>query len=228
MSDAIVRTLSRLCVTHKNLLEWMTAAQAKYAVDLKLQKHVQENAPRARCWRWERSPSSITCGPRRGAAREPAVRDFVDRGAGSRAVDQPDAAPYRSQAGDGQRRKSAADDFPPHLAVFRDVRYGRRSAGCLRIIFRKLPSRLWPIAPRRLISGLYLLSTVASRDLGWLGHARGHRPAGSHHRHHRTARTIPGALLQLVRNEQSAAVAAHLRVLGGQRKIWPAIFWRWK
>jgi cyclic beta-1,2-glucan synthetase len=36
MSDAILRTLVRLCVTRKNLLEWVTAAQAKYAVDLKL------------------------------------------------------------------------------------------------------------------------------------------------------------------------------------------------
>jgi cyclic beta-1,2-glucan synthetase len=36
MSDAILRTLVRLCITRKNLLEWVTAAQAKYAVDLKL------------------------------------------------------------------------------------------------------------------------------------------------------------------------------------------------
>jgi cyclic beta-1,2-glucan synthetase len=36
MTDAIVRTLGRLLFTHKNLLEWVTAAQAKYAVDFKL------------------------------------------------------------------------------------------------------------------------------------------------------------------------------------------------
>jgi cyclic beta-1,2-glucan glucanotransferase len=36
MCDAIVRTLGRMCFTRKNLLEWVTAAQAKYAVDLKL------------------------------------------------------------------------------------------------------------------------------------------------------------------------------------------------
>jgi cyclic beta-1,2-glucan synthetase len=36
MSDAIVRTLLRLFITHKYLLEWTTAAQAKYAVDTKL------------------------------------------------------------------------------------------------------------------------------------------------------------------------------------------------
>jgi cyclic beta-1,2-glucan synthetase len=36
MSDAIIRTLVRLFVTRKNLLEWTTAAQAKYAVDLNL------------------------------------------------------------------------------------------------------------------------------------------------------------------------------------------------
>ena len=36
MSDAITRTLTRLYVTHKNMLEWVTAAQSKYAVDFKL------------------------------------------------------------------------------------------------------------------------------------------------------------------------------------------------
>jgi len=36
MLDAIVRTLVRLYITHRNMLEWVTAAQAKYAVDLDL------------------------------------------------------------------------------------------------------------------------------------------------------------------------------------------------
>jgi cyclic beta-1,2-glucan synthetase len=36
MTDAIVRTLGRLFFTHKNMLEWMTAMQAKASVDLKL------------------------------------------------------------------------------------------------------------------------------------------------------------------------------------------------
>ena len=36
MSDAIVRTLIRMFVTHRHLLEWTTARQARYAVDLKL------------------------------------------------------------------------------------------------------------------------------------------------------------------------------------------------
>jgi cyclic beta-1,2-glucan synthetase len=36
MSDAIVRTLVRLLITRRNLLEWVTAAQAKHKVDLNL------------------------------------------------------------------------------------------------------------------------------------------------------------------------------------------------
>ena len=36
MSDAILRTLTRLCITRRNLLEWVTAAQAKHAVNLNL------------------------------------------------------------------------------------------------------------------------------------------------------------------------------------------------
>ena len=36
MADAILRTLIRMFITHRRLLEWTTATQAKYAVDLKL------------------------------------------------------------------------------------------------------------------------------------------------------------------------------------------------
>ncbi len=36
MSDAILRTVVRMSITRRNLLEWMTAAQAKHAVSLKL------------------------------------------------------------------------------------------------------------------------------------------------------------------------------------------------
>jgi cyclic beta-1,2-glucan synthetase len=36
MSDAILRTLARLLITRKNLLEWMAAAQAKHALDLNI------------------------------------------------------------------------------------------------------------------------------------------------------------------------------------------------
>lgn len=36
MADAIVRTLVRMLLTRRNLLEWVTAAQAKHAVDLEL------------------------------------------------------------------------------------------------------------------------------------------------------------------------------------------------
>jgi len=36
MADAVVRTLTRLYVTQRNLLEWVPAAQAGYGVDLRL------------------------------------------------------------------------------------------------------------------------------------------------------------------------------------------------
>ncbi len=36
MSDAILRTLFRLFITRKNLLEWVTAAQAKHGIDLNI------------------------------------------------------------------------------------------------------------------------------------------------------------------------------------------------
>ena len=36
MADAIIRTLVRLYVTRKNMLQWVTAAQSKHSVDLNL------------------------------------------------------------------------------------------------------------------------------------------------------------------------------------------------
>ena len=43
MSDAILRTLGRLFVTRKNMLEWVTAAQAKYRVRLDLYSAIRAN-----------------------------------------------------------------------------------------------------------------------------------------------------------------------------------------
>ena len=36
MTDAILRTLGRLFITHRNLLEWVTAAQSKFSAESKL------------------------------------------------------------------------------------------------------------------------------------------------------------------------------------------------
>ena len=36
MTDAILRTLARLFITHRNLLEWVTAAQSKFSAESKL------------------------------------------------------------------------------------------------------------------------------------------------------------------------------------------------
>ena len=35
MTDAILRTLGRLFITHRNLLEWVTAAQSKFSAESK-------------------------------------------------------------------------------------------------------------------------------------------------------------------------------------------------
>ncbi len=40
MSDAILRTLARLFVTHRNLLEWVTAAQSKFARRSQTNRHL--------------------------------------------------------------------------------------------------------------------------------------------------------------------------------------------
>ena len=60
MVDAIVRTLARLYVTRRNLLEWMTAAQAKASRDLGLARllppHGRRRGARASSRRSSSSP----------------------------------------------------------------------------------------------------------------------------------------------------------------------------
>ena len=125
MADAIIRTLYRLCVSRKNLLEWVPAAQAADSRRLDLSRLLRRmhgalaigalalviawvsgggnallaGALRERCG-WPRPPSR--------ARREP-------------------AAAHRQQRTLVQRRRaSLAADRAPHLALFRNLRHPRR------------------------------------------------------------------------------------------------------
>ena len=57
MSDAILRTLGRLFITHRNLLEWVTAAQSKFSADPSLPASIGAwraalSWPSCRLWLW--------------------------------------------------------------------------------------------------------------------------------------------------------------------------------
>ena len=66
--------------------------------------------------------------------------------------------------------------------------------------------------------GLYLLSIVTARDLGWIGTARRRRAARGDARDHEPARAMPRSLLQLVRHTGPAAARTTLRLFRGQRQ----------
>ena len=125
MVDAISRTLFRLFVSHRNLLEWVTAAQASLRARLDLSRHVSQHDRwrrrdfhcRARCLLLG-TRSMVGCG---------AVRVAVDSLPGRRAVDQPLPASGESPLGVRLGRACTAPGRAPHVAVLRVLRHGGRS-----------------------------------------------------------------------------------------------------
>ncbi len=124
MTDAISRTLYRLCVSHRLLLEWTTAAQAKRTTRLDVRGFYATMAgglatrPRGcRICRMGR--------PRRRSNRGP-IRDFVDAVAGDRAMGKPSAGDRGHQGALACRYDGAAADGASHVAFFREVRDGGR------------------------------------------------------------------------------------------------------
>ena len=118
MTDAIVRTLGRLLITHKHLLEWVTAAQAKHRVDLQSVWHFQADGQRGdagdRDARGGLVPGS-SC-----ALRRRSFCDSLDGVARDRLLDQPSASAFRPRAAIGVRNAGTSRHFAAHVAILRD------------------------------------------------------------------------------------------------------------
>ena len=135
MLDAIGRTLFRLCVSRRNLLQWVTADQAS----------VRARPGIAGSYRKQIGGVLLTlAGParhllvaRRCAVDRRALRTALARCASRRAVDQPRPADGQSPGGVRPGRACAATGRPAHVAIFRAVRHGRRSHAPA----RQLPGR---------------------------------------------------------------------------------------
>jgi len=166
MSDAILRTLVRLFITHRNLLEWVTAAQSKLAADFKLSSI------------YKRMAGGIVL-----AAGASAVLIFGHHQAFAAAAlfilpwtVAPAVARWIS--------------VPPRFPEVKPVSLG--DAQELRLISRRtwrffdtfvstvdhaLPPDNFQETPKPVVAhrtsptniGLYLLSTLAAHDFGWLG-----------------------------------------------------------
>ena len=152
MVDAIVRTLARLYVTRRNLLEWMTAAQAKASRDLGPRGVLPADGRRRRDRGRRPRSSSLAVKPGAAWIAAPFVVLWLLSPVVARWVSLP---PTESAA----EQLSAADvagappDRPPDLAVLRDLRRRRRTTGCRPTTSRTIPRPSSRIAPRRRTSG---------------------------------------------------------------------------
>ena len=168
MVDAIVRTLARLYVTRRNLLEWMTAAQAKASRDLELAGVLPPDGRRGR-----RSRSATAVARRRREAGRGLDRLAVRRRSGccrplvARWVSLPASEPAAEQL-------SADDVETLRLTARRTWRFfetfvGPEDHGLPPDNFQDDPT---PVVAHRTSPtniGMYLLATVTARDFGWIG-----------------------------------------------------------
>ena len=166
MADAILRTLCRLLITRKHLLEWVTAAQAKDAFAHKI------------FGMYKRMAGGIVLAaaagvvlaygqPRAWSAAAPFLLLWAAAPAIARWVSLPPRLP-------GVEPLSAADGRALRLIARRTWRFFEAFVGPAD---HALPPDNFQEEPKPIVAhrtsptnmGLYLLSTVAARDLGWLG-----------------------------------------------------------
>src|SRR5277367_5346079 len=166
MSDAIVRTLVRLLFTRRNLLQWVTAAQAKYAVDLGL------------LGAYGRMIASVLVAS--GALMAVAVVRpqalWVAVPFGALWIAAPAVARWISipPPVEDIEPLSAADTKALRTICRRTWRFFEKFVSAED---RFLPPDNFQEDPKPVVAhrtsptniGLYLLSTLAARDMGWLG-----------------------------------------------------------
>ncbi len=166
MSDAIVRTLVRVYVTHRRLLEWVTAAQAKAGLRLDLRGFCRRMGGGVAL----AAAAAVAVAWRRPEAW-PAALPFLMLWLASPAVARWISVP-RSTA--STPPLSSADARALRLIARRTWRFfatfvGPEDHALPPDNFEETPS---PVVAHRTSPtniGLYVLSTVAARDFGWLG-----------------------------------------------------------
>ena len=166
MADAILRTLGRLLITRKHLLEWVTAAQAKDAFAHKI------------FGMYKRMAGGIVLAAAAGVVLAygqprawPAAAPFLLLWAAAPAIARWVSLPPRLP---GVEPLSAADGRALRLIARRTWRFFEAFVGPAD---HALPPDNFQEEPKPIVAhrtsptnmGLYLLSTVAARDLGWLG-----------------------------------------------------------
>src|SRR5713226_1722393 len=166
MSDAIVRTLVRVYVTHRRLLEWVTAAQAKAGLRLDLRGFCRRMGGGVAL----AGAASVAVAWGRPEAW-PAALPFLMLWAVSPAVARWISVPRRTAV----TQPLSSEDVRALRAIARRTwRFfatfvGPEDHALPPDNFQETPS---PVVAHRTSPtniGLYLLSTVAARDFGWIG-----------------------------------------------------------
>jgi len=166
MSDAVVRTLCRVYVTHRHLLEWVTAAQAKAGLGLGIRGFYRRMAgglvltvTTTAIVGWQRHDMV--------GALMPLLLLWLGAPALARWVSLPGLAAPNAPL-------SAADTRALRLIACRTWRFFTTFVGPED---HSLPPDNFQEDPKPVVAhrtsptnlGLYLLSTVAARDFGWTG-----------------------------------------------------------
>ena len=165
MGDAIVRTLFRLLVTRRHLLEWVTAARAQSGLDLTLSGF------------YRRMGSGVALGIAAGAAGilagcDPAlVAPFLGVWAAAPWIAWRASLPPRTAEAEAMSEK---DRRLLHSTARRTFRFFEAFVGPED---NSLPPDNFQEDPKPVVAhrtsptniGLALLSTVAARDFGWMG-----------------------------------------------------------
>ncbi|MBF6606333.1 MAG: hypothetical protein IVW53_12195 [Chloroflexi bacterium] len=166
MVDAIVRTLVRLYVTRRNLLEWTTAAQAKASNDLDLAGFYRQMAGGVAI---AAATAVLVLAMKPGALWiaapfvllwliSPLVARWISR-------PSPDSAAEQLSSGDIQALRLTARRTWRFFEAF----VGPEDHGLPPDNFQDDPS---PVVAHRTSPtniGMYLLATVTARDFGWIG-----------------------------------------------------------
>jgi cyclic beta-1,2-glucan synthetase len=166
MADAIIRTLYRLCISHRNMLEWMTAAQAKFGLPLDISGFYRRMA----------GGVLLACVAGISIVSLPHVSIWI-------------ASPFvvlwllsplvaqrvsRLQALNAPKPLSPVEERQLRLIARRTWRYFETFVTAQE---HMLPPDNFQEEPEPAVAhrtsptnlGLYLLSTVAAHDFGWLG-----------------------------------------------------------
>ena len=216
MGDAIARTLVRLFVTRRHLLEWVPAAQATIGPRLDLLGLLSPDGRRGRHRRLRRCSSLASGGTGRGRWRCRSRRCGSPR--------------RRSPAGRAGRRSWRAGSRCPH-ADARTLRLTARRTWRFFETFVTAADHMLPpdnfqedpapvlahrTSPTNL--GLYLLSTVSARDFGWTGTIEAVERLEATLSSDERARALPRPFLQLVRHARSASARSPIHIFRRQRQ----------